>query len=210
MEGKIIGVRGGGVGENVDIKTDKDGGMHVVQTLPHGAILTALGGGYQAMTVVALSPVVARPSTVPLATLFNGEVGGGKSLIIERAFAHCLVSSAAPGRFAIWLCVHPVGTDPDVADTISTKNSTRGKASYGGSANMALVTGVNDDGWYPWSESVDTEPDGVLPGSVAIAEVNGRIIVPPTASVSIQVVATTVGETMVVGFHWYEAVIDLA
>ena len=209
MQTKIRGIRGGGSGEEVDVKSDRAGGLHVVQSLSPGVIITALGGGYQAMTTTAGAALVVRPTTVPLATLGNGEAGGGKSLVIERAFVHCLVSCAAEARFAIWLCVHPVGVVA-VADTITTKNSTRGIASYGGNANLALATGVIDDGWFPWSESKDYEPTGVLPGAVAIAEVNGRIVIPPTASISIAVVASVIGSTFVSGFHWNEVQLDLA
>ena len=74
---------------------------------------------------------------------------------------------------------------------------------------LALATAVADDGWYPWSVSRDVEPTGALPGSVAIAEVAGRIIIPPQGSLSGTVVASQVESTFVFGFHWYEAIVDL-
>ena len=200
----------GGSKEEVESKGGVDGDLAVSQYMPAGALVTSTGAGYQAMTTTAGAALVVRPTTVPLATLYNGENGGGKSYIIERAFTHCLVSSAASeSRFAIWLCVHPAGTDEDIADTITTKNNTAGKAGYAGNANLALATAVADDGWFPWSVSQDVEPTGVLPGAVAIAEVNGRIILPPRASLSIAVVASLVSCTFVAGFHWYERQIDL-
>ena len=199
--------RRGGSGENVTAKGGIGGDQHISQYLPPGAVLTALGGSYQAMTVTAGAALVVRPTTVPLATLWNGEAGGGKSLVIERAFAFNLVSSGPDTKYGIWLCVHPVGLAA-IVDTITTKNNQAGKAGYGGNARMALATAVVDDGWFPWIGGGETVT-WPLPGSMVVAEVNGRIIIPPTASISITVVATSIVNTFTAGFHWHEVQIDL-
>jgi len=197
--------RRGGDGGVVVAKGGADGDLQVSQLMPPGAELTALGTGYQVITTTAGAALIVRPSTVPLATLYNGDPE--KSYIIERAFAHCLVSSTTQGTAGIWLCVHPTGTDLDIADTIVIHNNTRGKNAGASLCRLALNTAVADDGWYPWGVSQLT-PTGVLPGTVCIAEVGGRIIVPPTGSISISVVASYV-MTFCVGFHWYEVAKDL-
>jgi len=201
--------RRGGSSEEVETKGGVGGDTHVSSYMPIGAVITSMGRGYQAMTTTAGVGQVARPTTAPLATLYNGESGGSMSYLIERAFAHQLVSTSDASHFAIWLCVHPVGTDIDIADTITTKNSTRGKSGYAGNANLALATAVADDGWFPWSNSVSGATAANEPGAVAIAEVQGRIIIPPLGSLSIAVVSSDAVQTFVVGFHWYEEQIDL-
>jgi hypothetical protein len=69
---------------------------------------------------------------------------------------------------------------------------------------------VVDNGWYPVSSSVDYEPTGVLPGAGIVANIEGRLIVPPQGGISIQVVASDPDEsTSCVGISWYEEKLNL-
>jgi hypothetical protein len=68
---------------------------------------------------------------------------------------------------------------------------------------------VTDNGWFPWGSMGQVEATGVLPGGVSIADVNGRIIVPPQCGVSTQVVASVVGNTFTSGFDWYVEDFDI-
>ena len=208
MELQIYGFRVSTDGK-VKIQSTKAGDLYVAQGLPAGTVATLSGAGYQAMATAAIAALVVRPSTTAAFTLWNGESAGGKSYVIERVMCHQLVSTAAQARFGIWLCSHPIGMAAVTADITAIK-STSGKSAYGGSARLDNGATVADDGWFPWGDSVDVEPTGVLPGAQISAEVNGRIIVPPTAGLSAHVVASLVGDTFTLGFHWYELQLDVA
>jgi len=214
METKIRGIRDGGSGEEVTFKTTRHGSLLAAQYLPAGAALTAKGDSWQVMSTTAVTCIVVRPDvndTTHL-TLYNGEAPLGKSYIIERVFAHALVSDNAMGFFHIWLCVHPVGMTPCAADITAIANN-RSITNYGGNALVEVDATVTDDGWFPYGgvagRACETEAAGVLPGSIVCAEINGRIILPPTAGLSIITVASHADTDCVVGVHWYEQVIDL-
>ena len=189
------------------VEVSEDGDLFVAAGLPPYAEITRQGGGYSAMATAAVAALVVRPSTVAMATLYNNEGVGGPSLIIDRAFAHNLVGTAN-SVYAIWLCVHPVGMTAPTND-ITVRNSHSGKVGNGETRtifdNGATVVA---DGWFPWGGSEHTVTI-TTPGGVVIAEVGGRLIVPPTAGVSLHVVADVVGATFTAGFSWYERVLKL-
>jgi len=172
------------------------------------AEMTRLGEGYQAMTTSAVAALIARPSVTALFTLWNGETGGGKSYVIDRIFAQQLVSAAAASRWGIWACVHPVGMAAVDADITVIKN-TRGKASYGGNARLDIGATVVNNGWFPYGNQHDVETTGVLGGGQVSVPIEGRIIIPPTAGLSLHVVASSVNEDFNVGFAWNEVQLDL-
>src|SRR3972149_6883142 len=105
-------------GDSVYVKTTENGEV-VIADLTR--IWTAKGYGWQAMATAAVASLIVSPDTVAIATLYNNT---SKNFIIERVFAHNLVS-IANGQFGIWLCVHPVGmTAP--TNEITIRNSTSG------------------------------------------------------------------------------------
>lgn len=209
MYTKIRGERGGGSGEAVDILSTREGEMHIVQGLPSYTVITALGFGYSVMNESAIACLQGRPAELSNVTLWNGETGGGKSLIMDRVFCHQLVSHTAQTRFGIWLCVHPIGMTASSAD-LTTQANSRGRAGYGGLTRFGFAEAVGDDGWFPWGGSVDTEETGILPGAQISVNIEGRIIIPPSAGISAQVVGSQTQATFTIGFSWYEQVVDLA
>lgn len=209
MQTKIRGIRGGGSGEEVDIKATRNGSLHVAQMLPSGALLTALGNSYTAITTTAVAALVDEPTTAALFTLYNGEAGGGLSYVIDRIFAYQDISGSAEARWALWATLQPVGTTA-VGRDIILYNSQNGKTSYGGNSRLGVDDSVVDGGWSPWSNSRDIEPTGVLSGAAVSVDVAGRMIVPPTGACSLHVVASTTNEDFTVGFHWHEVQLDLA
>lgn len=198
----------GGSGELVDQRGDRHGNAYIAQGLPPYAVLSKEGNGWQVMATSAVAALIVRPSTVALGTLWNGEADGGKSYIIDRIFAQQLVSAAAAARWGIWACVHPIGMAAPTADITAIK-SMCGKTSYGGSARFDIGATVVDDGWFPWGEGKDVEATGVLGGNQSCPLIEGRIIIPPSAGLSIHVVASSVDVDFCVGVSWYEKVLDL-
>ena len=183
--------------------------LYVAQGLPPYHELARSGGGWQAMNTAALAALVVRPSTVAMATLYNGEPAGGKSLIMDAGFAHNLVGVAG-SSYGIWLCVHPVGFTAPTND-ITVRNSLSGRSAGNGSARTLFDTGatVADDGWFPWGDAGHAVTVTV-PGGQVTAQIDGRILIPPTAAISLTVVADTTGATFTSGFRWYERIVTLA
>ena len=174
-----------------------NGGLAI--NVPYQVIWTAKGYAYEAMATAALASLVVRPSTLSQLTLYNNTTD--KTFLIERAFAHNLVS-IANGQFGIWLCVHPVGMAIPAGNNITIRNSLSGKAPNSAIGVVDTAEAVANDGWFPWGEN-STSVTATVPGSLAQALVNGRIQLPPTAGISIQSVAQTAAVTTTCGFHWF-------
>jgi|SRR3990167_10232444 len=170
--------------------------------MPYSLAWTAKGYGYQAMATAAVAALVVRPTSTAMATLRNQS--SDRVLVIERAFGHNLVTSAAEGYSHIWLCSHPAGSGT-VTNDITVRNNTSGKDAGGSSTFFDNGATVTDNGWFPWPDVIgQAEATGVLPGAAVLANVNGRIMVPPTGAISMQVVSSVTGNTFTVGFHWFE------
>lgn len=185
------------VGADVPIKATEYG---VLYSAPIQMLWTAKGYGKQAMSTSAVASLIVRPSTTAMLTLYNG---GAKHLVIERVFSHALVS-IANCQFGIWLCSHPVGMTAPTGNNISVRNSTSG-LDAGGSSGTVIDTAesVADNGWFPWGNS-NTQVVATVPGGIVEAQIGGRIIVPPRAGLSLQIVANTAVVTNTNGFHWFE------
>lgn len=174
-----------------------EGGIQL--TMDHRVAWTAKGYGFQAMATAAVAALVVRPSTVAMATLRNQNTN--KVLVIEEVFGHNLVA-VANSAFSIWLCSHPVSMGA-ITNDITVRNSMNGKDAGGSNTYFDNGATVTDDGWFPWGLS-DHTVTVTVPGGVVIAPVNGRIIVPPTGGISMQVVGGTTSVTITAGFRWYE------
>ena len=186
-------------GGTIEIKVTESGSLI---TIDQKIVWTAKGYGFQAMATSAVAALVVRPSTVAMATIRNNSAN--KLLVIDEAFAHNLVTTSAEGYGNIWLCSHPAGMDA-VTNEITVRNSTNGGTAGGSETSFDNGATVSDDGWFPWPDvAAQAEATGVLPGACTLARVNGRIIVPPTGGLSLQVVSSVVGNTFCAGFRWYE------
>jgi hypothetical protein len=183
-------------GDSVPLKATEVG---TLVTIDQRIVWTAKGYGYEAMATTAVASLIVRPSTLSQLTLYNNTTD--KHFVIERAFAHNLVS-IANGQFGIWLCVHPTGMAIPAGNNITIRNSLSGKAANTTVGVVDTAETVVDDGWFPWGEN-STSVTATVPGSLAQALVHGTIIIPPTAGISIQSVAQTAVVTTCCGFHWF-------
>lgn len=206
MKSEVTLIRRGGTEEELKAKGNKFGEQLVAQGLPRYAEMTRLGQGWQVITVTGVAGLVVRPSTLSLATLFNNEAGGGKSLLIDRIFAFNLVSTAVVGQAGLWICMHPQITKP-TADITAIRGYT-GTQGYAGAAILDVDATVLDQGWFPVGVSQNLV-NGVTPGALLEVLAEGRFIVPPQQAISVQVVSNVVGNTYTVGFGWYEVQLDL-
>lgn len=212
MEGTLVEAITRATHEKFHLDLNDIGDLQVAQGLPPYTEMTRRGHGWQVISTTAAASLVVRPDTVALVTLWNGEGTGGKAYIIDRIFAHMLVSDNAQGRFMLWACLHPQGMTKPTADLARAATNLTGMSGlyYSGMAVVDVDATVVDNGWYPVSSSVDYEPTGVLPGAGIVANIEGRLIIPPQGGLSVQVVASDPDEsTSVVGISWYEEKLNL-
>lgn len=211
MQTEIRGIRGGGSAEEVGIKITRFGDIHVNQMLPSGALLAAKGDSWTVITTTAIPALVNEPSADALLLLYNGEAAGGKSYIIERIFAYQDVSGTNESRWSLWAMVIPVGyAAPTVEIAVVDFGNMRGVANYGGNARPEVdASTLTDYGWSPWSSSLDVEPTITVRGAAVSVDVDGLMVIPPTAALALHVVASSVDEDFTVGIHWHEVVLDL-
>ncbi len=159
------------------------------------------GQGWGTMATAAVAGLVVRPSTVAGFEIFNGYPLGGKSLLIDRVFSHCLVGIVAADSFSLWVGVASVKSAVTSGSFVVRGHS--GKP-YGGPVICAAGTTVVDPGWFPWASGGTASVGAALPMSCAIAEVAGRLTVPPQCSLCLHVVSTTTAMTFCSGAQWFE------
>lgn len=190
------------------IPLNEKGEQLVAAGLPRGTEMVRKGQAWATMSTAAVAGLVVRPTTVAAFEIFNGYAAGGKSLIVDRLFWFQLVTTAVGESFLGWAAV-------TAAKAAVTSGSfvVRGAAgkSYGGPVIAAASTTVLDSGWFPWAVGPFkvAEATSVVPVGGAIAEVDGRLIVPPQSSLCLHVVASVVGQTFTQGASWYEEQITL-
>lgn len=197
----------GGSQKEVDLGATREGTLHVAQRAAPYAEIARQGEMWSVMNTSALAALVVRPGTLSNLTLHN--LDDALSLVIVRAFFFNLVSTAAQARSGLWLCSHFKAAAP-TASILVAKGATGKQISDAGlRVIVAVGATVADDGWFPWGDSVDLEPTGILPGTQKDVDVNGKLIVPPLHAISTQVVSGVVGNTFTTGFMFYKAKLDL-
>lgn len=179
----------------------------VTAGMPPYAELTRRNVGWQVMNTSALAALVVRPSTTAMLKLHNNNsVASRIAFVIDRIFAFNLVTTDAIADWGVWACIHPTGSTAPTADITAIKSMSGKSGSYGGGAIVDTAPTVVDDGWFP-VDSVGSKvgnPGGVTPGASIAIPIEGRFIIPPSAAISISVVASLVGWTFTTGFSWYE------
>lgn len=203
-----LAIRRGGSREEVSIKGDRYGNVHISSGLPAYTEITAQGEGWQVMTTSDVACLIVRPGGTALGTLWNGETGGGKSYIVDRIFAQQKATeTTTEARWGLWACVHKEMSAPtaEITDIFGLS----GKYNYTGKARFDADASVVDDGWFPWGEGMDVETAGSAGGNQVSADVGGRMIIPPQCGLSLTGVASKVDVQIMVGVAWYEVQLDL-
>lgn len=174
--------------------------LMVAQGLPEYTEMTRKGNGYSTMAVSAVAGLVVRPTTVAALEIFNNLLTA--SLIIDRIFTQWLVTTNVVESAILYAMVtRPKAAPSDAALVI---NSASGKAPAVRSVFTAAGTTVVDNGWFPWGISFTKEAGGVVPHGGIVAEVEGRLIVPPACSLCLHVLASLVGDTFTSGASWFQ------
>lgn len=156
-----------------------------------------------AIQTSATAALVVRPDTVAAITIWNGENPGGKSLVIDRIFSFNLVSTTAQAKSSMWYCHHLVGMTKPTNDITSLRGTGDGRIPDNTIVVVDVGATILDNGWFPCGNWSDVEPTGVLPGASMEWECRGRLVVPPTSGLSVQVVSSVVGNTFTSGVSWW-------
>lgn len=202
-----VAIRNGAIVAQATAQANQLGEQFATMGLPPYTEMTRKGNGWATMATSAIAGLVVRPSTVAALELWNGYNAGGPSLIVDRVFAFNLVTTAANEGFSVWAQVTTVKAAPSSASLVVRGNS--GKV-YSGSVVNAVGTTVIDSGWFPWTNGLVTGGAGVTPYGCAIANVEGRLIVPPGCSLCLHVVSSLVGQTFTNGAGWFEETLTIA
>jgi hypothetical protein len=199
-------VRNGNIVGQASLALNQLGEQFFAQGLPPYTESVRKGTAWATMSVTAVAGLVVRPTTVCAFELWNGYQSGGPSLIIDRLFYFNLVTTAANEGWSGWAQVTAAKATPSSA-SLAIRGAS-GKA-YGGSAVNAIGTTVIDSGWFPWTNQQVSSGAGVTPYGCAVANVEGRIIVPPGSSLCLHVVSSLVGQTFTQGASWFEEQITI-
>lgn len=205
MQTVLMALRRGGAseGQQVLLEANEKNQLLTAMGLPPYLEVVRRYGMISAMNTAAAAALIVRPSTVSNFTLYNNESAGGKMIVPDRLFAFNLVSTAAQARSGMWYCVHPTGMTAPTND-ITVRKSSRGDSAVVTKSIFDNGATVVDDGWFPCGNWADVEPTGVLPGAIMEHKFEGRVIIPPTAALSAQVVSSVVGNTFTMGLSWFE------
>lgn len=192
-------VRGGGDTER-RLELSEYGELLIAKGLPDYTDLTRRGKGYGTMATAAVAGVVVRPTTAAALEIYNNSLS--ESLVIDRIFTQNLVSTNVIESFILYAMV----TEPKAAPTDAALaiNSLSGKPAILRDVLTAASTTVVANGWFPWGESFTKGAGGVVPHGGIVAEIKGRLIVPPSCSLCLHVLSSLVGQTFTSGATWYK------
>ncbi len=191
-----------GSASEIDMALDPLGNQFVTMGGLPWTEITRQGQGWSCIQASATAALVAVPTVTTGLELWNGYTT--KCLVVDRLFSHNLVSSTTGlgGGAGIYAMVTTVKAPPATASLVVRGHS--GKA-YNGSVINAVGTTVVANGWFPWGTTRMRESAGsVVPAGILTAEVGGRLIVPPGASLCVTVVSGYAADTFTSGASWYE------
>ena len=203
MKTSIAGLFRGGRGE-LEAQFNGLGDLFVAQgAAPRYAEMARRGNGYATMATSAVAALVVRPTTTAALEIQN--VTPGKVMVIDRIFAHELVTSTTGlggGAVQYAMVTRPVAAA--ITDAALVIASLSGKAPLGKGALTAASTTVVDNGWFPYGSTVKKESAGaVVPGGGIEALIEGRLLVPYMHSLCLHVVSGYTGDTFTNGASWY-------
>lgn len=210
MAGTLIDLRVRGssrdeltAGSDAPARISKGGELYVASGLPRKAESVRLGN-YWSCTIAtgsAFTNVAGMPTTRAELALYNGELSGGKSYIIDQISFLSLTSiTAAAGIGIIWQVGAPAALTDDTAQLINGASG----MTYNGRAKRAVaVTTMVANKWTIAATGQTGAAASI--GHAVVAEINGGIIVRPGFTVGVNVVAGTAVGTSLMGISWIEA-----
>jgi len=189
--------------------------QQVIQGLPERAQLVAAGGqsyGAQINAANAFTMLITIPTTRAELALQNGEVGGGKSYIIDRVWCKAVTSMAsAESGVILAQCIAP-GTALVADSANKTIYSLSCKPKYGGKAQFAVAStsvGALTDAWdhlHTINSAINATTNIA---ALFSAECYGRYIIPPQGTFAMNFQESVSGGTGIIGVEWHEVQLTL-
>lgn len=170
--------------------------------------VTRSGVGWNIQTATAFTPVAAVPTVTTALELFNNTQGPGAiTMVIDSLFGFQLLSTAAAQTYGLWAQVTTQKAAP--ANTALSVFSHSGRPTYATTAAGRIISAINTtvvaNGWRPWGPVQAWGTAAATPGNSLVAEVNGRILVPPGTSLCVTVAGSiATASSFQVGVSWYE------
>jgi len=144
------------------------------------------GEGWTVQTATLFAPLVAIPTTAAALELYNN---GTRLMVVSDLFASHVLATAVVQTHAIYAMV----TTKKAIPTLTALNiySLSGKELKAPTATSEIVTGVGttvvDNGWRPWGNLQNFNLAAATPGESWSVPVDGKLIVPPGASLCLHV-----------------------
>jgi hypothetical protein len=183
--------------------------------------IVKIGRAFEVHTTAAVASVQAIPTTAAMLSLWNGEPDGGRSLVIDRAWALRIVTTTAIASQATIIgCLGQTRVASLGASSGLPKNPLNGNngndtkvVSYLTAVALDAVTGVTGN-WRVLPGQTGglkiSAGAATVGGDFANAEVNGRIIVPPGHVFAVHVFSPLAAETFTCGIEWHERLLSLS
>lgn len=200
-------------GSEIQMNYNNRGDQLIAFGLPSRAELARMGVMWTMRTATAstLVALIGLPTTTGGIGLYNGEPTGGKSYVIDSAWAANFDTSfAAVNQFCLvgQLIPASVVTVPTNSLTTTLISSANGKASYGGFAKRAISVTTVADYWSVLAQSVTTTAAATM-GLTAYADLWGGFIVPPGAMFAVSAASGIATGHLTYGLTWAEVTLAL-
>lgn len=187
----------------------------VVQALPPLTELVRLGKSWSTTVPLAnhFTTVAALPTTLANILIWNGNVAGGASLVIDSAWAILDTTNVTLMNMSLMGQIFPNTNGAVAAPTNNTaciRNSRSGKPSSNGGTSVAIANTafMLADKWEVLSTGPSVAAVGI--GAAVFADCYGKFIVPPGAVFGIAlVVGTAAATSATAGFGWSEVQLTL-
>lgn len=201
-------------GRPIDLQANEAGEALVAMGGSRFEEITREGHAFHCQSETATAPVAAPGTTTCGFGIWNSAADGGRSIIIDMLFAANVTAGATLGNFSMMYVLGQTRVVALTGDLTIRKNNGMGPTTdsvalcEAGGAILDTVTGVVI-GWLPIGPTVNAHVVSLF-GMCLVAEVDGRIIVPPGRALGLEVIADTAAGTWNMGAMWHEKVITLA
>lgn len=181
------------------------------QSLPEKAEIVRMGDSWQTLTGSAATGLTTTPTTAGLLTIWNGEPGNGKFLVIDSVCALKLIADVTTNDIAtVWAqIIRPPMTPP--TDAALTIRSLSGKYSYGGRVRTVASSTTLANRWEAIGMIPNTTAD--IAGSRWVGadiDLLGRFIIAPGSAFTLSVSeVTATASTFRLVIRWHEILLPL-
>lgn len=178
--------------------------------------IVRIGRAFYTGTTTAVAAVVAIPTTAVLLALYNNDVDGGRSIVIDWVGASGVAKTAAAGQAQLLVLPGQLRETAPTDQALAIKkanglgsgtNDTKARTIIGGTA-LPAASGIAGN-WIPLGPAAGAPGAGATPGDGLWAAVDGRFIVPPGRYFAMHVLADVVGSTFQGFVGWHEKQLTL-